>query len=168
MFYVYSQAREGLYLAVLLFVRKDGNMPAPKGNSNALKHGLYARHFRPEELADLRSMPAGDYHHEINLMRVVVKRLFEIQSRLQSMLDDAHLTGQPCDVEALSRISNSLSGAVIALNSTARTHALLGGTDASLNDAFEQALNSLSIFLDGPRLLKSRADKEDQAEILVE
>jgi hypothetical protein len=113
-------------------------------------------------------MASGDYRYEINMMRVTIKRLFEIHSHLHAVLENAILTGQPCDVEALAHISNSLSLAVTALNSTARTHALLGGTDASLNNAFDQALNSLPIFLDEARPIASRADKDDQAEILVE
>jgi hypothetical protein len=143
-------------------------MPAPKGNTNALKHGLYARHFSPQEQADLRSTSPRDYQFEINMLRVVVKRLFAIQARLHAVVESLLQGDQPCDVDALAKISNSLSLAVTALNTTARTHALLTGTDASVNDAFEQALNSLTIFLDEKNLIESRADLEDQQEITVE
>jgi len=143
-------------------------MGAPKGNTNALKHGLYAKHFSPEEQTRLRKMSPEDYRHEIAMMRLAVSNLFQIQVQLHKMVEEALRDKQSCDVEALSKISNSLSLAVTALNTVARTHALLNGTDTSVNDAFEDALNGLSIFLDEPTLSEARVDKEDQEEILVE
>ena len=35
-------------------------MGAPKGNTNALKHGLYAKRYSPEETAGLRKMQPED------------------------------------------------------------------------------------------------------------
>ena len=143
-------------------------MGAPKGNTNALKHGLYAKHFSPEEQTRLRKMSPEDYRHEIAMMRLAVSNLFQIQIQLHKMVEEALRDKQPCDVEALSKISNSLSLAVTALNTVARTHALFNGTDTSVNDAFEEALNGLSIFLDDTYLSEDRADTDDQDEILVE
>jgi hypothetical protein len=143
-------------------------MGAPKGNTNALKHGLYAKHLSPEEQAGLRCLAPEDFQNEINLMRVAVNRLFGIQAHLHAMVEDLLRTGQPCDVDALAKISNSLSLAVTALNATARTHALFNGADNSINDDFENALNSLSIFIDDKYLIESRADKEDQQDIFTE
>ena len=143
-------------------------MGAPKGNTNALKHGLYAKHFSPEEQTRLRKMSPEDYRHEIAMMRLAVSNLFQIQVQLHKMVEEALRDKQSCDVEALSKISNSLSLAVTALNTVARTHALFNGTDTSGNDAFEEALNGLSIFLDDTYLSGPRADTDDQDEILVE
>ena len=142
-------------------------MGAPKGNTNALKHGLYAKHFSPEEQAGLRGSSSKDYSYEINMLRVVVKRLFKIHSALNALLEDLLRSRQPCDVDALSRISNSLSLAVTTLNTTARTHALLTGNDTSVIDAFEQALNSLSVFLDEKYLLERGSDTLGQDEVLT-
>jgi uncharacterized protein YjcR len=44
---------------------------APKGNTNALKHGLYAKQYSPEEQKELRRMSFDDLQHEINAMRKV-------------------------------------------------------------------------------------------------
>ncbi len=143
-------------------------MGAPKGNTNALKHGLYARHFNPQDQAGLRNMTPEDYHYEINLMRVAIQRLFDIQTRLHALVDESLRLNQPCDVEPLSKISNSLSLAMTALSSMARTHALFNGTDTSINDALENALNGMAIFIDNKYLIESRSDAEDQQEVLVE
>lgn len=143
-------------------------MGAPKGNTNALKHGLYARHFSLAEQEGLRKMSPEDYRHELNMMRVAVKNLFEIQASLHESVKGLLASKEPIDVEALARITNSLSLAVTALNATARTYALFSGTDTSLNDAFDEALNSLSVFLDDKYLSESNADIDEQAEVLIE
>jgi hypothetical protein len=140
-------------------------MGAPKGNTNALKHGLYAKHFTPEEQARLRRMSTEDYRHEIHMMRLAVDNLFDIQIRMYKLLDESMRSGQPVEPNGLAQISNSLSLAMTALNTTARTHALFNGTDTSLNDDFENALNSLPVFLDDTFLTEMEGEEE---EILVE
>ena len=139
-------------------------MGAPKGNTNALKHGLYAKHFTPEQQARLRRMSTEDYRHEIHMMRLASDNLFDIQIRMYQLVDEAMRTGKPIDVIGLAQISNSLSLAMTALNTTARTHALFNGTDTSLNDDFEDALNSLPVFLDDTFLTEKEGKDE---EILV-
>jgi hypothetical protein len=140
-------------------------MGAPKGNTNALKHGLYAKHFTPEEQAGLRRMSPEDYRHEINMMRATIDRLFDIQIRMYQLLDESMRSGKPVDTTGLAQISNSLSIAMTALNTTARTHALFNGTDTSLKDDFETALNSLPVFLDDTYLTEKEKEEE---EILVQ
>ncbi len=143
-------------------------MGAPKGNTNALKHGLYAKHFKLEDQIRLRRMSPEDYRHEIYMMRVAVNNVFEIHARLHALAEKVLENNQTCDVEALSKITNSLALAITALSTTARTYALFNGTDASVNDAFEEALKSLPVFLDGKYLIESRADGQEQEEVLVE
>jgi len=143
-------------------------MGAPKGNANALKHGLYAKHFSPEEQAGLRRMALEDYRHEIHMMRVTVNNIFDIHIRIHKMLDEALKSNQPINVEALAQITNSLSLAMTALNTTARTHALFSGAEPALNDDFEDALNSLKIFLDDKYLLETNEDVDERGEILIE
>jgi hypothetical protein len=143
-------------------------MGPPKGNTNALKHGLYAKHFKPEDQTRLRRMSPEDYRHEIYMMRVAVNNVFEIHARLHALMESMLDKNQTCDVEALSKVTNSLSLAVTALNTTARTYALFNGTDASINDAFEEALKSLPIFIDDKYLIEGKALGQDQEEILIE
>jgi len=138
-------------------------MGAPKGNRNALKHGLYAKHYTTEELARLRKMKPDNYEPELGMIRNVVNNVFEIHNYIKKMMEEAMRSGQPVEVEALAKITNSLSTALTALNTTARTQALFSGTDSSLNDDFEQALNSLPVFLEDTYLRK----EEEKGEILV-
>ena len=42
---------------------------APKGNANALKHGLYARFYEPQELPEFRRMPSDDPLQELAALR---------------------------------------------------------------------------------------------------
>ena len=70
-------------------------MGAPKGNTNALKHGLYAKHFSPEEQTRLRKMSPEDYRHEIAMMRLAVSNLFQIQVQLHKMVEEAYATSNP-------------------------------------------------------------------------
>lgn len=143
-------------------------MGAPKGNTNALKHNLYGSRYTPQERAALSRMSPDDFRHEISMLRVAVKNVFEIQARLHQAVERITDSAPPEVIEALAKITNSLSSAVTSLSTVARTHAILSGRDASLNNAFEQGLNSLSVFLDDDYRLSSRADKEDQAEVLIE
>jgi hypothetical protein len=140
-------------------------MGAPKGNTNALKHGLYAKHFTMEEQGWLRRMAPNDYRPEIHMMRKAVKNVFEIQVRIHALLDSMPSSNDPKDVEALAKITNSLALAMTALNTTARTQALFSGTDEGLNDPLEEALGSMAIFLDDKYLTET--DEAAGEEILV-
>ena len=140
-------------------------MGAPKGNTNALKHGLYAKHFTMEEQGWLRRMAPNDYRPEIHMMRKAVKNVFDIQVRIHALLDSMPSSNDPKDVEALARITNSLALAMTALNTTARTQALFSGTDEGLNDPLEEALGSMAIFLDDKYLTET--DEAAGEEILV-
>ena len=133
-------------------------MSGTKGNTNALKHGLYAKHFTPEERAGLRKMKPKDSLHEMYLLEIVINDLFEQHIRERQRLKALGEPGQPVDVEPLTRLDNSLSLAITALNGTKRTHALLNGTDATSNDAFDEALNSLAIFKQAPYLIEAKAE----------
>ena len=108
-------------------------------------------------------MKPDNYEPELGMIRNVVSNVFEIHNYIKKMMEEAMRTGQPVDVEALAKITNSLSTALTALNTTARTQALFSGTDTSLNDDFEEALNSLPVFLEDTYLRK----EEEKGEILV-
>ena len=53
--------------------RKRG---APLGNHNAVKHGFYAKHFTPQEVADFSEMKPLGVYDEIQLIRALMRRLF--------------------------------------------------------------------------------------------
>ena len=50
---------------------------APYGNQNAYKHGFYARHFTPQEVTDFEEMEPLDVLNEIELVRVLMRRVVE-------------------------------------------------------------------------------------------
>lgn len=52
-------------------------MTPRKGNTNALKHGLYARRFTDTEKQLLKKMDVDDLRQEIALLRVVVDRILD-------------------------------------------------------------------------------------------
>jgi|WetSurMetagenome_2_1015567.scaffolds.fasta_scaffold141709_1 hypothetical protein len=53
-------------------------MDAPKGNLNALKHGLYAKHFTPDFLPELKKMPVDDVKMELNAIRLLAARALDL------------------------------------------------------------------------------------------
>ena len=64
--------------------RKRGGQPgnqnarghgAPRANTNALKHGLYAKYYRPAEIAELAEHTSTDLTAEMSLLRVIISRL---------------------------------------------------------------------------------------------
>jgi hypothetical protein len=77
--------------------RKRGTQP---GNTNAMKHGFYARRFRPDEANDLEARRAVGLEDEIALLRVQIRRYFQKVSKEKS----AEKTG-----EALDRLGLALS-----------------------------------------------------------
>jgi uncharacterized protein YjcR len=57
---------------------------APKGNTNALKHGLYAKLYSPEQKADLKKMALDDLAHEINAACVVVSDILKCHYQIMA------------------------------------------------------------------------------------
>jgi hypothetical protein len=142
-------------------------MSGTKGNTNALKHGLYAKHFTPEQRAGLQKMKPQDGTHHMYVLDVIIDDLFEQHILERGRVNAQREAGEPVDLEALTRLDNSLALAITALNATKRTHALLNGTDATSNDAFDEALNSLAIFKQAPYLIEAQA-QEAVEEVWVE
>jgi hypothetical protein len=132
-------------------------MSGTKGNTNALKHGLYAKHFTPEQRLGLQKMKPQDSTHQMYVLDVIIDDLFEQHILEREQVKKLREQGQPVDLEALTRLDNSLALAITALNATKRTHALLNGKDTTSNDAFDEALNSLAIFKQAPYLIEAKA-----------
>ena len=65
--------------------RKSGGQP---GNLNAFKHGFYSRRFRTLELSDLSTVLTGNLTDEIALLRVIIRRVFELADTDAETLED--------------------------------------------------------------------------------
>ena len=103
-------------------------MPGSPGNTNALKHGLYAKRFSLDEKKSLKQMPESDLRQEIALLRVVADRLLQSLSAIEN------------DADAQAKTATVLTLTITALNTTMRTHALLTGNYSPINDADAEAL----------------------------
>ena len=113
---------------------------APKGNTNALKHGLYARHFNEAQRSGLKRMEWDDFRHEEFLQRVIAEGIFRLLNDL--------LAGRTPDIDQVVKLANSLARCTVAAGTHARTHANLNGVDEPLGDALSEALEDVPFFLD--------------------
>ena len=104
---------------------------APKGNTNALKHGLYARHFNADQRAALKRMDWDDFRHEEFMHRAVGEGIFKLLNDL--------LAGDQPDPGQVSSLVHSLHINTASASTSARTHALLNG-ERQLGDALSEAL----------------------------
>ena len=103
---------------------------APKGNRNALKHGFYSRLFRSTELEQLRSLSTPGLTDEIEMLRLVIRRVVDQASEVQ-------------DLDQLLRYLSTLSHATAQLSRLLRTQRLLIGEVNQIEDALKQALHEL-------------------------
>ena len=88
--------------------RKPG---APLGNTNALKHGYYARVFRPTEQEDLGDTDPASLDGEITLLRVFIRRTVAMADKVDNLNDSLTLL-------------NVVSRATLSLSSLVRTRHL--------------------------------------------
>ena len=96
--------------------RKRGGQP---GNLNALKHGFYSKHFQKSELKDLEKI--GDLQEEIQMLRVVTRRLLEAARECK-------------DVGELSNLLNTLGLATTRVGGLMKTRKFLGGSEENVLD----------------------------------
>ena len=116
--------------------RKRGAQP---GNLNALKHGFYARFFRPAEASDLEAILETGLSDEIALLRVAMRRLFERAAE----------TDEPRDY---ARLFAALAAAAGRLASLVQVQARLGkdsGADviAAINQALSEVRDEMKLKL---------------------
>jgi hypothetical protein len=64
-------------------------MPAPKGNKNALKHGLYASHIPMDVLPELARMPIDSGQMELAALRFTALRAIDLYSSAKDQDDKA-------------------------------------------------------------------------------
>lgn len=104
--------------------RKRGGQP---NNANALKHGLYARHFRTDELSDVSAAMRNGLDDEIAMLRVVM-------SRVLNLAHDAE------DLATLQELLGSLGVASTRLSGLLKTQRLLAGDHNETANAITQAI----------------------------
>lgn len=103
-------------------------MPGKKGNTNALKHGLYAKNFTDLERKELKRMSEDDLRFEIAACRLAFSKIMDT------------ITGKKPDME---KAIPQLYAAGTVLNTLVKTHALLSGNYSPLDDALQEALDNV-------------------------
>ena len=113
---------------------------APKGNTNALKHGFYSRRFRKSEMDDLEATSFTGLRDEIALLRVCIRRCGEWGSLIRTFTDAMTF------LRAISLSTGSLSRLV-------RTQQAIGGSDfeSAIQQAIAQVGEELGIAGPPPR-----------------
>jgi len=110
---------------------------AQPGNLNALKHGLYARHY-PDEVRDVFvRWDLSDFAAEVQALRVSIDKL------VQSIL------APNTDPEAVAKKVFAMSAAVSALLKASRQHILFNSTDSPPLMAWLDTLYEHDFFQDG-------------------
>jgi hypothetical protein len=112
---------------------------AQPGNLNALKHGFYSRSFKELENSDLEAMLAQDLESEIAMLRVVVRRAFELSTA--PAIEDTDL-GQ--DLNKAINVMNSLGMASIRLGSLLKIQAMLGKREGDIGAVISEALKEVA------------------------
>jgi hypothetical protein len=102
-------------------------MPAPKGNTNALKHGLYAKRFTARERARLSNIDPRDITGESDALRITVDHILADLQKLD-------------DLELKAKMTNSLINAVATLAALARTYDRVNARHSPMLEGLEQAL----------------------------
>jgi hypothetical protein len=100
---------------------------APKGNTNALKHGLYAKHFTPAEREHLGKMSPMDSIHEVHLLRLTLEKVL-------SMIESCE------DEDRLIKLYNTLYQGTQRLMTAMRTNSLLLGDNQEILTSFWEAV----------------------------
>jgi hypothetical protein len=107
--------------------RRRGAQP---GNTNALKHGFYSRHFRGLAEAELQAALSGGLDEEIAMLRLVVRQVFALAKGVEQLEQGVKLLG-------------ALGVASIRLAKLLQTQQELGGSGDQLLAALSQALGDV-------------------------
>ena len=115
-------------------------MSAPKGNSNALRHGLYAKHYTPEQRKELSQMDYDDLRHEINSARIVASDILKIHYQI--------MAGEKVDHDQLAKNVGSFCNILERIGLTVARYSILTGSNPGLNDSLAEALATLPMYED--------------------
>ena len=105
--------------------RKEGGQPR---NTNALKHGLYARHYTAAESDRMEQMPAMESLHEIHLLRLTIEKIL---SMIETCEDDDRRV----------KLYNTLYQGVQRLMTAMRTQSILVGDSQEILTSFWEAVD---------------------------
>jgi hypothetical protein len=118
--------------------KRRGGQP---GNLNALKHGFYSRSFKHLENSDLEAMLAQDLDSEIAMLRVVVRRAFE----LSTAPADGETEKEPGkELDQAIHVMNSLGMASIRLGNLLKIQAMLGKREGDIGAVISEALKEVA------------------------
>jgi hypothetical protein len=112
-------------------------MPAPKGNQNALKHGLYARHFPEQIKKSFLRWDLDDYAAEIQLLRYALDKLASC------------LSSENVDEELLVKVNIAMAHVVSSLVRASRQHILFNAEDNPILVAWFDVCAGHDFLLDG-------------------
>jgi hypothetical protein len=106
--------------------RKRGAQP---GNTNALRHGFYSRSLRQSEANDLDQINGDDFSSEINMLRAVTRRIFEISDGVT-------------DLDQAMRLLSTMGASATRLSNMIYKRRLLRNLtkDTDFQDALNQAI----------------------------
>jgi len=110
-----------------MVVRKRGGQ---LGNTNAKKHGFYSVKFTASESQDLEAALSEGVGDEVTLLRVGIRRLFE-------------LAGKSADAGEWASMLDAIGMASVRIAGLLKTQRLIEGGQSSLSDALSQALNEV-------------------------
>ena len=96
-------------------------------NTNALKHGLYSRHYTDEERKHLEQMPPLESEHEIHMLRSTIDRILSLIEQCED--EDRKLKLYSALFLGTQRLSNAM-----------RTQTLLVGDNKELLTSFWEAV----------------------------
>ena len=113
-------------------------MPAPKGNLNALKHGLYARHYTPEETKELKRMECDNLLYELMAARSKADKCHG--------LAEAEIVKPEKDVSKIVAFLGAWDAALLTVGTLAGRIATLTGQNTTLNDSLAAALAEMPAF----------------------
>lgn len=116
-----------VYRTFDLIMTSESTPPPPARQRQPPRSGFYGRKFRAGEASDLLGAGSG-LQDEIALLRVTMRRVFELASE------------QDADLDTWSKVLDRLSAAAARLGNLARIQQKLAESSSSLGDALSAAL----------------------------
>jgi hypothetical protein len=106
------------------------------GIEHALRHGFYSRGFNNLEHSDLEAMLSQGLESEIAMLRVVVRRAFELTTSAAGE--------ESQDLDRAIHVMNSLGMASIRLGSLLKVQAMLGKRQDDIGAVISEALREVA------------------------
>jgi hypothetical protein len=113
-------------------------MAAPKGNTNALKHGLYAKHYHPDEIKELKRMEPDNLLYELMAARSKADKAHG--------LAETEIAKPEKDVSKIVALIGAWDAALLTVATIASRISFLSGTNKTIGDSLMQALSEMPAF----------------------